>query len=80
MYTCIICKENKNTILNLSCKHQMCLPCLIKLNHLQCSICHKNLLNEIPKEIVTIINSKPIKKYNCPYHDNDIECDASCFI
>ena len=77
MYTCINCNEEKETILSLSCEHQICLKCLIKSSTFKCLICNKKY-EAIPKEIINIIDVTP--KYSCPYHSNDIECDASCFL
>ena len=80
MYKCKNCDKEKYTILNLSCKHQICLSCLIKLTNIECPICHKNLVNDIPKEIIDIIkNPYSSGRSICPYHNKDIDCDASCF-
>ena len=45
MHNCISCNKKINTILNLSCKHQICLTCLVKLNTIKCPNCHTNLIN-----------------------------------
>ena len=76
---CINCKnKTKNIILNLKCKHQLCLDCLIQLSNIECPRCKINFIDEIPKKIINII--KPLNNnYSCPYHDGDIDCDASCF-
>ena len=81
MHTCKICCIETKTIVILSCKHQICLNCLIKLTKSECPFCNISLLNELPKEINNIINSnEPIKGYTCTYHDNNTDCDASCFL
>ena len=80
MYKCEKCDKEQQAILILSCKHQMCLQCLIKLTKSECPCCNISLLNEIPKKINSIIESNT--PMGCPYnyHSKDIECDDSCFL
>ena len=79
MFSCKLCNKKTKSILTLSCKHQICLNCLIQLTKIECPYCSINLSNEIPKKINNIINSNLYIKC-CPYHDNNTDCDASCFL
>ena len=85
MHTCKNCCIETNTktktIIILSCEHQICLHCLVALKKIECPFCNISLLNELPKEITNIIQSnEPIKGHSCAYHDNNTDCDASCFL
>ena len=71
MNECCICYEKKS-IVSLSCKHSVCLFCLIKLNKTKCPYCRCDLSKDLPKEILEIIkanknndinNSQDINQY-----------------
>lgn len=52
---CCICYD-KYSLITFKCKHNICLKCIVKVKNTNCPYCRKNLIDEIPKEILEIIN------------------------
>jgi RNA polymerase subunit RPABC4/transcription elongation factor Spt4 len=63
---CPICLDNKFFKIVTNCNHQICINCILLLHKPECPLCRKNLIKEIPKKLLEIINnnSKNIKKKN----------------
>ncbi len=51
MKKCKICFMRKYAIVKTSCKHRLCLNCIMNLTKPECPFCRKQLDQEIPQEI-----------------------------
>ena len=61
---CKICITNKFFKIKTSCNHKICLDCLTKLRKAQCPFCRNDLKNELPDNIIKIINNNNIENIN----------------
>ena len=54
---CCVC-YTKKYITFTSCKHCMCINCLMQLKKTTCPLCRKELYNELPKDLQKYLDIK----------------------
>lgn len=54
---CCIC-YTKNYTTQTSCKHTICIQCLMNLKKTTCPMCRKDLFDELPKNLQSYLKTK----------------------
>jgi len=57
MDNCNFCHKNNFIKTKLSCKHNICIKCLLLLEEPICTLCKKNLTHELPENLLHIIQN-----------------------
>ena len=57
MNNCNLCSNNNFINCKLSCKHNICIKCLLLLEEPICTLCKKNLTQELPENLLHIIQN-----------------------